>query len=55
MYSKHDGFDRALSEFGKKVEIICAMEFAGKIDAEGAYQNIKAELKSVKKIRKEYK
>jgi hypothetical protein len=31
------------------------MEFAGKIDAECAYQNIKAELKSVKKVRKEYK
>lgn len=55
MYSEHDGFDRALSSFGKKVEIICAMEFAGKIDAECAYQNIKTELRYLKKIRKEYK
>ena len=55
MYSNLDDFDRAVYDFGKKVEMICAMEFVGKIDAECAYQNIKYELKVLKKVRKEYK
>lgn len=53
MYSEgKDCFDTAIYDFGKKVELICAMEFAGKIDAELAYQNIKLELKLLKKVRK---
>jgi len=35
--------------------MICAMEMGGKIDAETAYQNIKMELKELKKIRKKHK
>ena len=55
MYSNQNEFDRAIYDFGKKVEMICAMEFAGRIDGETAYQNIKIELKGLKKVRKEYK
>lgn len=55
MYDDLDSFEKALSYFGTRVDVICAMEIGGKIDAETAYQNIKAELKELKKIRKEYK
>tara|TARA_R100000084_G_scaffold64301_2_gene27959 strand:+ start:109 stop:396 length:288 start_codon:yes stop_codon:yes gene_type:complete len=55
MYNDLNEFDKAVYDFGKKVEMICAMEFAGKLDAECAYQNIKYELKVLKKVRKEYK
>jgi hypothetical protein len=50
-----DEYDRAIYQFGRQVEIICAMELGGKIDAEVAYQNIKIELKALKKVRKEWK
>ena len=55
MYEDLDNFEKALSHFGTRVDMICAMEMGGKIDAETAYQNIKIELKSLKKIRKRYK
>ena len=55
MYSNLNEFDQAVYDFGKKVEMICAMEFSGKIDAQSGYQNIKYELKILKKVRKEYK
>jgi len=53
MYNDLDNFEKALAHFGTRVDIICAMEIGGKINAEVAYQNIKAELKELKKIRKQ--
>tara|TARA_B100000524_G_scaffold199259_1_gene103633 strand:- start:608 stop:823 length:216 start_codon:yes stop_codon:yes gene_type:complete len=55
MYDDLDGFEKALSYFGNRVEIICAMELGGRITAENAYQQIKDELKDLKKIRKKVK
>ena len=55
MYEDLDCFEKALSHFGTRVDMICAMEMGGKIDAETAYQNIKLELKELKKIRKKHK
>ena len=55
MYSELDCFEKALSHFGTRVDMICAMEMGGKIDAETAYQNIKYELKELKKIRKKHR
>jgi hypothetical protein len=55
MYEELDTFETALSHFGTRVDIICALEMGGKIDAETAYQNIKMELKELKKIRKKIK
>ena len=55
MYDDQDCYDKAVQLFGTRVGMICAMEFAGRIDGETAYQNIKIELKGLKKIRKEYK
>ena len=50
-----DNFEKALAHFGTRVDIICAMEIGGKIDADTAYKNIKLELKELKRIRKQYK
>ena len=55
MYDDLDGFEKALSFFGNRVEIICAMELGGRITAEDAYQLIKEELKGLKKVRKRVK
>ena len=55
MYEELNSFEEALKHFGTRVEVICAMELAKKIDSETAYQNIKMELKSLKKVRKENK
>lgn len=55
MYDNLDTFEKALSHFGTRVDVICAMEIGGKIDAEIAYKNIKIELKELKKVRKQYK
>ena len=55
MYEELNDFERALSHFGTRVELICAMELGSKIDAETAYQNIKIELKELKKVRKKDK
>ena len=55
MYEELDNFEKALSHFGTRVDIICALEMGGKIDAETAYKNIKMELKELKKIRKQSK
>ena len=51
MYNLNN-YEQALRSFGIQVEIICAMELAGRISPEEAYQRIKAELKNVKRIRK---
>ena len=50
-----DSFERALAHFGTRVDIIIALEMGGKLDAESAYKNIKAELKELKRIRKSIK
>ena len=55
MYEDLDCFEKALSHFGTRVDMICAMEMGGKIDAETAYKNIKMELKELRKIRKSWK
>ena len=55
MYDDLDTFEKALSYFGTRVDVICAMEMGGKIDAETAYKNIKTELKALKRTRKQYK
>jgi hypothetical protein len=55
MYEELDSFEKALSHFGTRVDIICALEMGGKLDAETAYKNIKMELKELKKIRKQSK
>jgi hypothetical protein len=47
-----DDFEKALAHFGTRVDIICALEMGGKLDADTAYKNIKMELKALKKIRK---
>jgi hypothetical protein len=52
MYEDLNNFEKALSHFGTRVDIICSLELGGKIDAETAYQNIKDELKDLKKARK---
>ena len=53
MYEELDNFEKALSHFGTRVDIICALEMGGKINAETAYKNIKMELKELKKVRKQ--
>lgn len=55
MYEDLNDFEKALAHFGTRVDMICAMEMGGKIDAETAYQNIKIELKELKKMRKQIK
>ena len=55
MYEDLDTFEKALAFFGTRVDIICAMEMGGRIDAETAYKNIKDELKQLKRARKKYK
>ena len=55
MYEDLDCFETALKHFGTRVDVIIAMEMADKIDSETAYQNIKMELKELKKIRKKHK
>jgi hypothetical protein len=52
MYDDLDKLETALAHFGTRVDIICAMELGGKIDAETAYKQIKEELKELKRIRK---
>ena len=55
MYEDLDKFETALAHFGTRVDVICALEMGGKIDAETAYKNIKEELKQVKRVRKRSK
>jgi len=50
-----DDFEKALAHFGTRVDIICAMEMGGRINAETAYKNIKMELKELKRVRKSIK
>jgi hypothetical protein len=55
MYENKNKFEQALFDFATRIDIICAMEISKKIDAETAYQNIKDELKELKRVRKSYK
>tara|TARA_B100000035_G_scaffold252273_1_gene221504 strand:- start:1412 stop:1588 length:177 start_codon:yes stop_codon:yes gene_type:complete len=55
MYEELNDFEKALSYFGTRVEIITAMEMANKLSTEDAYQMIKAEMKEMKKVRREHK
>lgn len=55
MYEDLDTFERALQHFGTRVDVIIAMEMSDKISSETAYQNIKMELKDLKKVRKKSK
>ena len=55
MYEELNCFEEALKHFGTRVEIICALELSRKISPEDAYQEIKNELKEVKKCRKHFK
>ena len=55
MYEELDCFERALQHFGTRVEVITAMEMGNKLTTEDAYQQIKDELKELKKCRKEFK
>ena len=55
MYEELNDFEKALSHFGTRVEIITAMEMANKLSNEDAYQMIKAEMKEMKKVRREHK
>jgi len=49
-----DDFEKALAHFGTRVDIIVALELGNKIDAAAAYKEIKAELKELKKAKKNY-
>ena len=55
MYEELNDFEKALSYFGTRVEIITAMEMANKLSTEDAYQMIKVEMKEMKKVRREHK
>ena len=55
MYEDLDTFERALQHFGTRTDIIIALEMGDKIDSETAYQQIKAELKELKRVRKKSK
>lgn len=55
MYEDLDTFERALQHFGTRVDVIIAMEMSDKISSETAYQNIKMELKELKRVRKKTK
>ena len=55
MYEDLNNFEKALAHFGTRADIIIALELGGKIDAETAYQNIKMELKELKRVRKTWK
>ena len=54
MYEDLDCFETALKHFGARTDIIIALEMGNKIDSETAYQQIKDELKEVKKCRKQF-
>lgn len=49
-----DDFEKALAHFGTRVDVLCALEMGGKIDAVAAYKEIKSELKELKKAKKGY-
>ena len=54
MYNDLNDFEKALTHFGTRVDIIIALEMGGKIEAQAAYKEIKEELKELKKAKKMY-
>ena len=54
MYNDLNDFEKALAHFGTRVNIIIALEMGNKIDAQSAYKEIKAELKELKRAKKQY-
>jgi len=52
MYEELNCFEEALKHFGTRVDVIIAMEMRRSITPEESYQQIKAELKELKKCRK---
>ena len=54
MYESLNCFEEALKHFGKRVDMIIAMEMSRRISPEESYQEIKAELKELKKCRKQF-
>ena len=54
MYNDLSDFEKAIAHFGTRVDIIIALEMGGKIDANSAYKEIKAELKELKRAKKQY-
>jgi len=55
MYEELNCFEEALKHFGTRVDVIIAMEMARRITPEESYQQIKEELKEVKKCLKQFK
>ena len=55
VYENMNELERGLRDFGTRVDVICAMEMAGKISEEDAYQEIKSICKELKQIRKSYR
>lgn len=55
MYEYSNQLETALVHFVNRIDIIVALKMGGKIDSETAYQNIKIELKTLKKSRKKHK
>ena len=54
MYEELNCFEEALKHFGTRVDVIIAMEMSRRITPEESYQQIKDELKEVKKCRKKF-
>ena len=44
--------ETALEQFMRKVDIIVSLEIGGKLEPECAFQNIKQEVKELKRLRK---
>ena len=55
MYEDLNDYEKALAHFGTRVDVIVALELGGKINEETAYQNIKDELKDLKRVRKSFR
>ena len=52
VYENMSEFEKALRDFGTRVDVIVAMEMSQKLDPETAYQEIKGLYKELKKIHK---
>lgn len=55
MYEELTAFERALARFGDKVQYVVGLEIGDKMSPETAYQEIKAMMKELKKLRKQEK
>ena len=44
--------ETALEQFMRKIDIIVSMEMGGKLEPEVAFQNVKMEVKELKRLRK---